>query len=194
MSAVRVERNTTDSENQAALRQEWPHLVVAFVDPDTPDAATQAHQMYPDAVTITLSAPKEPKKSFAAVRDIAEVLNGSSLIGIDLEDIASIFRSQIDEENTHAMVVVEAPKGNLESSLIACLHSVQTDPSTAQGLLVLIAAPTGTLMTQELRQLNKAIQTRFTHLRRFLYAVYETQELSNFLRMSLWTCSDSQKS
>lgn len=194
LSATLVNPNAVDSEDHAAHKQERPHLVIAFVGPNSTEATTQIHQVHPDAVTIAISAQKNIQNTFAAARDIAEVLNGSTLIGIDLEDVMSVLGLERGANNKSEIVVADAPSGNLDTALSACLHSLHSQPSTVDGLLLLIAAPMGKLLTQELKQTNKQIKACFTNLRRFIYAVYETPELTPATRISLWASPIPSKS
>ncbi len=187
LSATLLAPNTVDSKDQVAPKQVRPHLVIAFVGPDNTETTTQAHQLVPDAATIAVSTPRNMQDTFAAVQDIAEVLNGSTLIGIDLEDVMFVLGLERGASNKGEILVADATSGNLETALSACLHSLHSQPSTVEGLLLLIAAPKGSLMLHELRQTNKQIQAYFANLRRFIYAVCETPKLTSSKRMSLWT-------
>jgi hypothetical protein len=186
LSAAQVASVALDDYGQAKHQQENPQLVIAFHNPDNVEGVAQLHKLHPSATTITVCASGKSQDTFAAIRDIAAVLNGPSLIGIDLEDVLSVLGSKSEKRKNNEVFVEETALGKLDSGLSACLKSLNRHPSTIEELLVLIAAPKGRLTTHELRQMVKLIRATCPNLGSLLYAVYDAPELTISMRMSLW--------
>lgn len=180
---------TNNDLRRGSSEHDQPHLLIVFGETGTEMQVAEILSRFPQSRSFTLTAPEKSNGTFLAIRDLAEILNGSSLIGVDFEDILATLCPGSDSGPKTEVVITESSAKSLDEGLSASLESLCFEHAEVSGLLVLIATPEGMLMTNALRTANKKLQASFPNLKRLLYGTYVSPDLTNTVRISLWTSS-----
>lgn len=181
--------STNNDLQRESSEHDQPHLLIVFGELGTEMQVAEVLGKFPQSRSFTLTASEKSNGTFLAIRDLAEILNGSSLIGVDFEDILATLCPGSDSRLNTAVVITESSANSLDEALSVSLESLSFEHAEVSGLLVLIATPEGMLMTNALRTTNKQLQASFPNLKGLLYGAYVSPDLTDTVRISLWASS-----